>query len=222
MNERDLAVQTINTVKTGLWQKCRGPVLICIGILILLVIAYFAWQRHSATEAKLQEAVALTQRQATDVNTLQNSLNESKQNAQMLADYINRALTGQVQPVANLTIQAPSLPAATQQVVERINQNDPTLPPLALEKTDRTVVVPNENKTPQANYDVGVFKVNNYRNWEWSTGYGQHGGDRYIPVEVQRNYSKDAAVSYEQHFGGKQSGYEVKYTRKTDKLLFLF
>ena len=54
------------------------------------------------------------------------------------------------------------------------------------------------------------------------TGYGQHGGDRYIPVELQRNFSKDAAVSVEYHYGGDKKGFEVKYTRKTDKLFGLF
>jgi len=110
------------------------------------------------------------------------------------------------------------LPTTTQQVANRINTNDPILPPQALEKTDRTVVVANMNKTPASNYDIGGFKVNNYRAWELSIGYGQHGGDRYIPVELQRNFSKDADVSVEYHVGGRQSGYEVKYTRKTDKL----
>jgi len=129
---------------------------------------------------------------------------------------------GQVQPVARFTVQASSLPTAMQQVAEKINANDPTLPPQVLEKTDRTVVVPNTNKTLASNYDVGVFQVNGYRSWEYSIGYGQHGGDRYVPVELQRNFSKDAAVSVEYHFGGCDTGWEVKYTRKTDKLFSLF
>ncbi|MCC5467335.1 hypothetical protein LMF89_18535 [Pelosinus sp. Bkl1] len=119
-------------------------------------------------------------------------------------------------------MQAPSVQAAAEDVAKRINDRDPTLPPAALEKTDNTIVTTNTNKTPQANYDVAVFKNNNYRNWEWSAGYGQHGGDRYIPVELQRNFSKNAAISYEHHFGGNSSGWEVKYTRKTDKLFIIF
>lgn len=50
----------------------------------------------------------------------------------------------------------------------------------------------------------------------------QHGDDRYIPVELQRNFSKDAAVSAEYHYDGNESGWELKYTKKTGKLFGLF
>jgi len=164
----------------------------------------------------------LTEQLAQDKNVLQNKLDMSKQNAEMLASFIEQAQMGQMQPVSYFTVQAPTLPLAAEQVADRINANDPTLPPQALEKTDRTVVVPNTNKTPASNYDVGVFKVNNYRNWEWGIGYGQHGGDQYLPVELQRNFSKDTAIGVEYHAGGHEKSFEIKYVRKTDKAFFLF
>jgi Tfp pilus assembly protein PilE len=204
----------------------RGKVILSLIVFIVIVglciIAYFAWQKHADTEAKLQQAIVLSEQQAQDKNVLQNKLDLSNQNAEMLANFINKAQTGQVQPINHFTVQAPTVQVAAEDVTKRINANDPILPPQALEKTDNTIVTTNTNKTPQANYDVAVFKNNNYRNWEWSVGYGQHGGDRYIPVELQRNFSKNAAVSYEHHFGGNSSGWEVKYTRKTDKLFFIF
>ena len=45
-----------------------------------------------------------------------------------------------------------------------------------------------------------------------------------IKVRILRamRSSKDAAVSYEHHFDGNSSGWEVKYTRKTDKLFLIF
>lgn len=196
-------------------------ILLIVSIFALCGAGYFAWQKHSDTTAKLQQAEVLSQQQAQDKNVLQNKLDVSKMNAEMLASFITKAQAGQVQPVNHFTVQAPTLSDATQQVADRINASDPTLPSEALGKTDRTVIVPNTNKTPTSNYDIGVFKVSNYRNWEWSAGYGQHGGDRYIPIELQRNFSKDAAVSVEYHYGGRDPGWEVKYTRKTDKLLFL-
>jgi len=197
-----------------------SPILFVI-VLALCVAGYYAWQKHADVAEKLQQATVLNEQQAQDKNVLQNKLDVSKLNAEMLASFIKQAQAGQVQPITNFTIQAPSLPDAAQQVADRINANDPTLPPQALEKTDRTVVVANTNKTPASNYDVGVFKVNTYRNWEVSFGVGVHGGDRYIPVELQRNFSKDAAMSVEYHFEGRKRGFEVKYKLKTDKLFGL-
>ncbi|WP_434132785.1 hypothetical protein KIAC18_000312 [Sporomusa sphaeroides] len=194
---------------------------ILLGVVLLVVLAgWLLYQSHAAQETRLQQAIVLTAQQAQNINALQNELKISKQNAEMLAAAVAEAKAGQRQPEVKFIVQAPTVQVAAEKVAEQINQRDKTLPPLALEKTDRTIVVPNEQKTSESNWDVGVFKVNNYRNWEWSTGYGQHGGDKYVPVELQRNFSKDAAVSYEHHIGGK-SGFEVKYIRKTDSLLVL-
>ena len=186
----------------------------------------------------MQQATVLTAQQTTDINVLQNDLQISKQNADLTAAAIKKAQAGQLQPVTNFIVQATSSEQAAQQVATRINGKDSTLPPVALENTDRTIVssisTTSEQKTSidkqnikdgasiNDNFLTQVYKINNYRNWEWSAGYGQHGGDRYMPVELQRNFSKDAALSYEHHFTGTQSGFEVKYTRKTDKLFILF
>ena len=194
---------------------------VMLGVVLLVAAGWLLYQSHAAQEARLQQAVVLTERQAQNINALETELKISKQNAEMLAAAVAEAKAGQRQPEVRYIVQAPTVQVAAEKVTDQINKRHKTLPPLALEKTDRTIVIPNETKTPQANWDVGVFKVNNYRNWEWSTGYGQHGGDKYMPVEIQRNYSKDAALSYEHHFGG-ESGWEVKYTRKTNKLFFLF
>ena len=197
-------------------------IVLVLGILGACAAVYHVWQKHVDAEKKLQQAMVLTEQQAQDKNVIQNKLDMSKQNAEILVSFIKQAQVGQVQPVNHFTVQAPSLPVAAQQVAYRINSKDPTLPPQALEKTDNTIVIPNTNKMLQANYDIAVFKNNNYRNWEWSGGYGQHGGDWYIPIELQRNFSKDAAASAEYHYGGHEKGFEVKYTRKVDKLFLLF
>ncbi|MCC5468717.1 hypothetical protein, partial [Pelosinus baikalensis] len=214
MNEKDLAQQVLEKVTAATGSKYRVAAVAFVAIVIigLLIAGYFAWQKHTDTEAKLQQAIVLSQQQAQDKNVLQNKLDLSNQNAEMLANFINKAQTGQVQPINHFTVQAPTVQVAAEDIAKRINDKDPTLPPAAIEKTDNTIVTTNTNKTPQANYDVAVFKNNNYRSWEWSAGYGQHGSDQYIPVELQRNFSKDAAISYEHHFGGNSSGWEIKYT----------
>jgi hypothetical protein len=224
MDEKELAKTVLEKVTAATGSKYRVAAVIFLVIVIICVMlaGYYSWQKHTETEAKLQQAIVLSQQQAQDKNVLQNTLDLSNQNAEMLANFITKAQAGQLQPITQFMVQAPSVQVAAEDVAKRINQNDPTLPPAALEKTDNTIVTTNTNKTAQNPYDVAVFKNNNYRNWEWSAGYGQHGGDRYMPVALQRNFSKDAAVSYEHHFGGNESGWEVKYIRKTDKLFLLF
>lgn len=197
-------------------------IVLILAVLICGYGLYYYWTQHAHSSEKLKEAIVLTQQQAEDVNYLQNKLNLNKQNSEMLVEAILKAQHGQVQPVTHFTIEAPTIQQAAEKVVERINSKDPTLPKEALEKTDNTLVVPNNKKSTETPYDVAVFKSNNYRNWEWSVGYGQHGDDKYIPVAIQRNFSKDAAISYEYHFGGNKGGYEVKYVRKTDKLFIIF
>lgn len=60
------------------------------------------------------------------------------------------------------------------------------------------------------------------KNWELSIGVGSHEGDTYIPIELQRNYAKDKALSIEIHLDAEDlakmkpvvDGWEVKHTWK--------
>lgn len=211
-------------------------------ILMLCATGYFIWNKHADAVDKLQQATILSAQQAQDYNVLQNELKMNKQNAQMMADFIKNAQVGRVQPVTNFTVQASNPQQAAQQVADRINKNDPTLPPAALEKTDQTVVssvkttsaqkaaIDKQNAKDGTNindeYLAQVYKNNNYRNWEWSAGYGWQNGENYIPIGLQRNYSKDKALEAEVHLDPsnikKVTGGEVKQVWKTDKLFFIF
>nr|WP_092074926.1 hypothetical protein [Dendrosporobacter quercicolus]NSL49551.1 hypothetical protein [Dendrosporobacter quercicolus DSM 1736]SDN22370.1 hypothetical protein SAMN04488502_1156 [Dendrosporobacter quercicolus] len=195
-----------------------------VGLAVVLALLLWGISYNQAQESRLQQAVTLTQEQAANVNALQNELKLSKQNAEMLASAVQQAQAGKVQPIYNFTVEAPTVQQAAVGVADRINAKDPTLPPAALEKSDRTLTAPQEVQQPggATEWQVGVYKVNNYRNWEWSVGYGRHSGDSYIPVGLQRNFSKDRAIEVEYHAGGNESGWETKYTIMTNKLFFLF
>ena len=99
-------------------------------------------------------------------------------------------------------------------MAERINKQDTTLPPAALEKTDRTAVVKHNTA-----YKVDVLKINMYKARELSAGVGSHRGDAYIPVGVQRNYAPNKAMAAEVHLVPedlakgkiKTSGWEVRH-----------
>ncbi|WP_425057600.1 hypothetical protein SCACP_21160 [Sporomusa carbonis] len=199
---------------------------ILFGVVFLVTLAgWLLYRSHAAQEARLQQATILTEQQAQNINTLQNELKISKQNAEMLAAAVAEAKAGQRQPEVRYIVQAPTVQVAAEKVSDQIKNNDKTLPPLALEKTDRTVVVSNETKTPEANWDVGVFKVNNYKNWYIGAGIGVHDGDYYIPLAAQRNFSKDAAVDIQANVDTnfkEINGGQVMYRRAVNKLFILF
>lgn len=112
-------------------------------------------------------------------------------------------------PAASFTVTAPSLEVAAHEVAERINNQDTTLPPAVLEKTDRTAVVKNDE-----GYKVDVLKINLDKSWELSAGVGSHRGDVYIPLGLQRNYAPHKAVAAEVHLAPgtiKTFGWEVKH-----------
>ena len=188
--------------------------LIMLAISFLLICAMLFWflRRTQKAEEQYRQAVVLQQEQLEQSQELGKTLHISQMNAKELQAAYDELKAKP--PVASFTVNAPSLEVATEQVVERINKHDATLPPAALEKTDRTAVVKNDTA-----YKVDVLKINLDKAWEISAGVGNHRGDAYIPVGVQRNYAPNKAVAAEVHLVPedlvkgkiKASGWEVKH-----------
>ncbi|MDT8900285.1 hypothetical protein [Anaeroselena agilis] len=185
-------------------------------LLVLFLIAcamlFWLWQRAQQAEEKYRQAVVLQQEQLEQAQELGKALDISQINAKELQAAYDELKTKP--PVASFTVKAPSLEVAAEQVAERINKQDATLPPAALEKTDRTAVVKNDK-----DYKVDVLKINLDKSWELSTGVGSHRGDAYIPIGVQRNYASNKAVAAEVHLVPeelargkiKTSGWEIRH-----------
>lgn len=130
--------------------KCQ--VVILLGVALSVVAACFGWQHYSQIADKLRQATVLTAQQAKEVKSLQEQLKISQGNAEALqADYEQE----KSKPAATFRVQAQTLSAAAKKIEECINNNDEALPPMALGKSDRTVVVVNET-----DYKVDVLKIN--------------------------------------------------------------
>ena len=126
-------------------------------VLILAIVGVLAHRYHAGTQEALRQAQVMTEEQARDAEALRERLRVFEDQSQRLARAIEKAQEGKTQPITHVTVTAPTVERAAAQVQERINKNDKTLPPVALEKTDRTVVTPQpENK----DYQVGVYKIN--------------------------------------------------------------
>ncbi len=204
-------LQVFQTWITAFKQN-KWLMVLAVSFLLICAMLFWFWQRTQQAEEKYRQAVVLQQEQLEQAQELGKVLHISQMNARELQAAYD-ALKAKP-PVASFSVNAPSLVVAAEQVAERINKQDTTLPTAALEKTDRTAVVKNDNE-----YKVDVLKINLDKTWELSAGIGSHRGDTYIPVGVQRNYAANKAVAAEVHLvledlakgKIKTSGWEIKH-----------
>ena len=137
---------------TYITKKAAVILAVVLVVVIAAVAAYISYVNKELTQTK-----TLSAEQATNINALQNKLEVSEEQAARLADYISKIQVNQKPPVSYITVTAPTVEKAVDNVQERIEKKDPTLPTALLEKTDRTVVAPQpENEE----YKVGVYKIN--------------------------------------------------------------
>ena len=157
------------------------------------------------------QSTILTSAEAQNPNVLQNELKLNKPNAELAATQIRDAQTAVKRPQTIYNERNEGGGSVTYTVKEKLDRGDSTLPSEALAKTDKTVVAEQpENK----DVPVGIYKINNYRNWELGIGTGIHNGKTYIPISLQRNYKKDRSVVLEIHYdlrAGKVNGGEVQW-----------
>ena len=204
----------IQMFQTGIsaFKQNKWVLILAVFFLLISAMLFWFWQRTQKAEEQYRQAVVLQQEQLEQAQELGKALHISQMNAKELQAAYD-ALKDKP-PVASFTVSAPSLEVAAEQVAERINKQDATLPSAALEKTDRTAVVQNDTE-----HKVDVLKINLDKAWEVSAGVGSHRGDAYIPLGVQRNYAPHKAVAAEVHLVPEElergkigtSGWEIKH-----------
>lgn len=163
-------------------------------VIILIVIGVYLYnniQEQKELEEKLHNATQLTTEQAQDVEYLQNQLDMKKDDAKETVTIIKEAQSNQIPPNTTITIQAPTPQQAVEQTTERIQEKDPTLPPEAIEDTDKTIVT---EQPENEEYQVGVYKINLQKDWSIGTGLGINDDEVYVPLSISRQYKKDRAV----------------------------
>ena len=139
--------------------------LLVILCLLLVGIAY-AIGRHSAPEQTATEKPAvMTQEETQDARKLKDRLDISTANANALEKRITAIQAGQRAPSATYYVTAPTVERAATVVERQIRTDDPTLPRVAREKSDRTVVTPitkdkDGKDLPADQQKVDVYKIN--------------------------------------------------------------
>lgn len=161
--------------------------------LFLFLLAFFLCFKTYEAEYVLKNPTPTNIEQKLDIN---------KQNAEALS----KEIVYVEKPVYITKVVAENQEEALEKVQEAYDKQE--FPPLAYENTDRTLIA------PKSEYEVGVYKVNLYRNWEIGTGIGVHDKDFYIPLSIKRNYDRSHSVEAEIHYDPNETkidGYELKY-----------
>lgn len=164
--------------------------LLVIACLLIVGIAY-AVGRHSASEQTATEKpTVLTQEQTQDAAALRAQLDISRANAQALQKRLAEAQAGQRAPTVTYHVSAPNVERAAQVVERQIKTDDPTLPRVAREKSDRTVVTPitkdkDGKDLPADQQKVDVYKINLNKAHKIKAGVTQIDTQTYWTAGVQ-------------------------------------
>ena len=202
-----MTLQQIKSFFLSHWKEF----LILLSILIMGVLLWRVNSLEKDVDNKTQQSHVVDEKHAEDLNSLRNQLDLNKQNADVLREKIIEAQHGLRQPETIYKEVVSYGDSPTKVIEEKLATGDSTLPPEALENTDRTVVV-EQKDNPEI--PVGIYKINTYKNWEVGTGIGVQNDNPYIPLSIQRNYARNRSILLETHYGlrnQKVNGGEVQW-----------
>ena len=202
-----MTLQQIKSFFLSHWKE----LLILLSILIMGVLLWRVNSLERDVDNKTQQIHVMDEKHAEDLNSLRNQLDLNKQNAEVLREKIIEAQHGLRQPETIYKEVVSYGDSPTKVIEEKLATGDSTLPPEALENTDRTVVV-EQKDNPEI--PVGIYKINTYKNWEVGTGIGVQNDNPYIPLSIQRNYARNRSILLETHYGlrdQKVNGGEVQW-----------
>lgn len=202
-----MTLQQIKSFFLSHWKE----LLILLSILIMGVLLWRVNSLERDVDNKTQQIHVMDEKHAEDLNSLRNQLDLNKQNAEVLREKIIEAQHGLRRPETVYKVPVSSHESVTTYVEKQLATGDSTLPPEALEKTDKTVVV-EQKDNPEI--PVGIYKINTYKNWEVGAGVGVQDGNPYIPLSIQRNYDRNHSIQLEAHYDLKDqkvNGGEVQW-----------
>ena len=186
--------------------------ILCILLVLLVGIAY-AVGRHSAAEQTATEKPAVMKQEETqDAERLRAQLDVSRANAEALQRRLAEVQAGQRAPTTTYYVSAPTVERAAQVVERQIREDDPTLPMVAREKTDRTVVTPitkdkDGKDLPPTDQKVDVYKINLRKDHRIKAGASVIDGKALMSIGYEQGRFEALA-----HFdGGRYKGATVMY-----------
>lgn len=157
--------QMITNITNFIKTHKKAVVISAVLAFILIILMYLYLQNKKAVSEPVN-AVKIESVNIENNDTLQKDLDVNKQEASQIIDKIDAIEQGKIEPVATATIKSENLASATNEVVDKINNQDTSLPKEALEKTDKTIVTDNPNQ----DYDIGVYKIDLEKDYKLKVG----------------------------------------------------
>ena len=189
--------------------KTAMLVILCL----LIVCVAYAIGRYSASEQVTAKKLAvMTQEQTQDKAALRAQIDISRANAQALQKRLAEAQAGQRAPTVTYHVTAPTVERAAQVVEWQIKKDAPTLPRVAREKSDRTVVTPitkdkDGHELPSEEQKVDVYKINLNKAHKIKAGASVVDGKALMSIGYEQGRFEALA-----HFdGGRYKGATVTY-----------
>ena len=181
-------------------------------LLLLIVCIAYAVGRYAGHEAAEEKPAVMTQEETQDVRKLKDRLDISTANAAALEKRIAAIQSGQRAPTTTYYVTAPTVERAATVVERQIREDSPTLPRVAREKSDRTVVTPitkdvDGKDLPADQQKVDVYKINLRKDRRIKAGASVIDGKALMSVGYEQGRFEALA-----HFdGGRYKGATVMY-----------
>ena len=148
----------------------------------------------------------MPQEQTTDTQAVKNQLDVSQGTAEKITREIRYIQTGETQPQVTYYVQAPDLTSGAETVARDIQDDKPSVPAAAREKTDRTVVTADHDRQK-----VDVYKVNLRKPHKVKVGAMTTGEKTYIGAGYQTGRWEGMVYT---RTGKKIEGVSITYTLK--------
>lgn len=164
-------------------------------LIVLVSVALYLTFRDSDSRIVTEDVLKST-------TEIQQTLDVNRPNAEALRTEVVKVK----KPIYITKVKADTQKEALKKTQELYDNKQ--MPSYVYKEPDRTVIATKDD------YEVGVYQVNLYRNWEIGTGIGVHDKDFYIPLSIKRNYDRSHSVEAEIHYDPNETkidGYELKY-----------
>lgn len=156
----------------------RKKVLIIVGACLICLIAEMIYGCHR--EQKATQPTVLPYQDTTDPVKAADKLKLSDDSAKAVTKEIYRIQQTQPTPQVTYYVQAPDLTSGAETVARDIQEDKPSAPAAAREKTDRTVVTADHDRQK-----VDVYKVNLRKPHKIKVGAMTTGDKTYIGAGYQ-------------------------------------